>query len=176
MAYHQGRAEKDPSEFWYKGEIGFFDFYVIPLAKKLSQCGVFGVCSDEYLTYAESNRNEWQERGEDVVRELSKKALDYYENKHGNGSASGVDTGRVAAAAVGSITKKNNGIGADSGRSSLADDEGSVINAAFLNSVHAPKENQSDPTATLMDTVDEESSFAEDDAGRPFLITNEVDV
>ena len=26
-AYREGRAEKDPSEFWYKGEIGFFDFY-----------------------------------------------------------------------------------------------------------------------------------------------------
>ena len=24
----EGRAEKDPSEFWYKGEIGFFDFYM----------------------------------------------------------------------------------------------------------------------------------------------------
>ena len=26
-AYREGRAEKDPSDFWYKGEIGFFDFY-----------------------------------------------------------------------------------------------------------------------------------------------------
>jgi len=31
------------------GEIGFYDFYIIPLAKKLDQCGVFGVSSDEYL-------------------------------------------------------------------------------------------------------------------------------
>jgi len=34
-AFKEGRAEKDPSEFWYQGEIGFFDFYIIPLAKKL---------------------------------------------------------------------------------------------------------------------------------------------
>ena len=46
-AYLEGRAEKDPSEFWYQGEIGFFDFYIIPLAKKLKDCGVFGVSSDE---------------------------------------------------------------------------------------------------------------------------------
>jgi hypothetical protein len=46
-AYKQGRAEKDPSENWYQGEIGFFDFYIIPLAKKLQSCGVFGVSSDE---------------------------------------------------------------------------------------------------------------------------------
>ena len=56
LAFVNGRAEKDPSEFWYKGEIGFFDFYIIPLAKKLSECGVFGVSSDEYLNYAMRNR------------------------------------------------------------------------------------------------------------------------
>lgn len=59
-AYKAGRASKDPSEFWYQGEIGFFDFYIIPLAKKLADCGVFGVSSDEYLNYAVKNRNEWE--------------------------------------------------------------------------------------------------------------------
>eukprot|EP00980_Cylindrotheca_fusiformis_P020671 scaffold7707_cov72-Cylindrotheca_fusiformis.AAC.1 len=43
QAYQQGRADSDPSEDWYKGEVGFFDYYVIPLAKKLQSCGVFGV-------------------------------------------------------------------------------------------------------------------------------------
>ncbi|KAG7374673.1 adenylate/guanylate cyclase with GAF and PAS/PAC sensor domain [Nitzschia inconspicua] len=66
-AYRGGRAEKDPSENWYQGEIGFFDFYIIPLAKKLKDCGVFGVSSAEYLTYAEQNRKEWEARGKDIV-------------------------------------------------------------------------------------------------------------
>ena len=57
-AYRKGRSEKDPSDFWAKGEIGFFDFYIIPLAKKLKDCGVFGVSSDEYLNYAEKNRKD----------------------------------------------------------------------------------------------------------------------
>jgi len=69
-AYREGRAEADPSLNWYKGEIGFFDFYVIPLAKKLKDCGVFGVSSDEYLNYAVKNREEWEERGVDVVAEM----------------------------------------------------------------------------------------------------------
>ena len=69
-AYSEGRAEKDPAEFWYKGEIGFFDFYIIPLAKKLKECGVFGVSSDEYLLYAEQNRKEWENKGEEVVSEM----------------------------------------------------------------------------------------------------------
>jgi hypothetical protein len=42
-AYLAGRAEKDPSETWHQGELGFYTFYIIPLAKKLKDCGVF-VC------------------------------------------------------------------------------------------------------------------------------------
>eukprot|EP00980_Cylindrotheca_fusiformis_P005059 scaffold1072_cov124-Cylindrotheca_fusiformis.AAC.5 len=68
-AYQQGRSDSDPSEDWYKGEIGFFDFYVIPLAKKLQSCGVFGVSSDEYLNYATANRDEWVREGEALVNE-----------------------------------------------------------------------------------------------------------
>ncbi|KAL7562532.1 hypothetical protein ACA910_008238 [Epithemia clementina (nom. ined.)] len=69
-AYKEGRAEKNPADFWYKGEIGFFDFYIIPLAKKLKECGVFGVSSKEYLNYAERNRKEWELRGQEVLSEL----------------------------------------------------------------------------------------------------------
>ena len=72
-AYKEGRAEKDPSEFWYKGEIGFFDFYILPLAKKLKDCGVFGVSSDEYLNYAQKNRKEWELRGQEVVADMVEK-------------------------------------------------------------------------------------------------------
>eukprot|EP00980_Cylindrotheca_fusiformis_P024788 scaffold12472_cov115-Cylindrotheca_fusiformis.AAC.1 len=68
-AYKAGRAESDPSETWYKGELGFFDFYVIPLAKKLDSCGVFGVSSHEYLSYALNNRDEWAREGEHLVQE-----------------------------------------------------------------------------------------------------------
>jgi len=70
QAYMEGRAEEDPSLGWYKGEMGFFDFYIIPLAKKLKKCGVFGVSSDEYLNYALKNRKEWEDRGQEVVEEM----------------------------------------------------------------------------------------------------------
>eukprot|EP00980_Cylindrotheca_fusiformis_P005418 scaffold1157_cov122-Cylindrotheca_fusiformis.AAC.10 len=72
-AFQSGRADSDPSENWYKEEIGFFDFYVIPLAKKLESCGVFGVSSHEYLNYAQSNRQEWVREGERLVKEYSEK-------------------------------------------------------------------------------------------------------
>ena len=72
-AHQAGRMAGNPADFWYKGEMGFFDNYVIPLAKKLKECGVFGVSSDEYLNYALSNRKEWEERGEQIVEELTRK-------------------------------------------------------------------------------------------------------
>ena len=69
-AYCEGRLAKNPSEFWYNGEIGFFDNYIIPLAKKLKDCNVFGVSSDECLNYALQNREEWKNRGEQIIAEM----------------------------------------------------------------------------------------------------------
>jgi hypothetical protein len=67
QAFLDCRSDRDPREGWYEGELAFFDFYVIPLAKRLKECGVFGVCSDEYLNYAISNREEWSRRGKEMV-------------------------------------------------------------------------------------------------------------
>jgi hypothetical protein len=73
-AYKEGRTDvKNPVDSWYEGEIGFFNFYIIPLAKKLKECKVFGVSSDEYLKYAEKNLSEWKSRGQEVVAELVEK-------------------------------------------------------------------------------------------------------
>jgi 3'5'-cyclic nucleotide phosphodiesterase len=70
LAYQNGRMPVDPATFWYQGELNFFDSYIIPLAKKLKDCGVFGVSSDEYLNYAIGNREEWERRGQSIVEEL----------------------------------------------------------------------------------------------------------
>lgn len=75
-AWKDGRATSDPSVGWYKGELGFFDFYIIPLAKKLRDCGVFGVSSDEYLQYAVKNRQEWEIHGKEVVAEMMESLYD----------------------------------------------------------------------------------------------------
>ena len=70
QAFQDGRSETDPSLGWYKGELWFFDNYVIPLSKKLKDCGVFGVSSDEYLSYALENRKEWERKGESIVQAM----------------------------------------------------------------------------------------------------------
>jgi 3'5'-cyclic nucleotide phosphodiesterase len=72
-AYLLGRTSKNPVEGWYEGELWFFDNYVIPLAQKLRECGVFGVSCDEFLDYAKDNRAEWEAKGEDIVRNVMDK-------------------------------------------------------------------------------------------------------
>jgi hypothetical protein len=67
-AYKVGRADKDPSEGWYQGELWFFDNYVIPLAEKLKMCEVFGVGYDQLLEIATENRKEWATKGETIVQ------------------------------------------------------------------------------------------------------------
>lgn len=69
-AWKAGRAGEDPCLVWYESEIAFFDFYVIPLAKKLHRCGVFGVSGQEYLNYAVSNREEWKRTGKEIVKDF----------------------------------------------------------------------------------------------------------
>jgi 3'5'-cyclic nucleotide phosphodiesterase len=69
-AFRAGRAGKDPSEFWYDGELGFFDFYIIPLAERLKECPAFYTSGRELLLYAESNRKEWAAKGQSVLESL----------------------------------------------------------------------------------------------------------
>jgi len=68
--YQEGRGASDPREGWYNGEIGFFDFYIIPLAMKLKECGVFGSATREYLDYALENRRRWEEEGKEIARKM----------------------------------------------------------------------------------------------------------
>jgi hypothetical protein len=51
-------------------EIGFFDFYIIPLAKRMKEVGVFGRTADECLAFAERNREEWRVNGPEAVEKM----------------------------------------------------------------------------------------------------------
>ena len=77
-AYANGRSTIDPSDTWYQGELDFFDSFIIPLATKLKECGVFGVSGAEYLQYAMNNRSEWQSQGPQCVAVLKDRAIEKY--------------------------------------------------------------------------------------------------
>lgn len=77
-AYSEGRFQSDPSSFWYDGEIGFFDNYIIPLAGKFAEGGAFELPGDQMLSYACQNREEWKEKGQDLVKMMAEHAKDIY--------------------------------------------------------------------------------------------------
>lgn len=90
-AYREGRSDSNPADSWYKGDIGFFDFYIIPLSKKLRDCGVFGPTSDENLNYATNNRNMWVKNGEQITKEMLERAEREYEYMHEEVEAAPLD-------------------------------------------------------------------------------------
>eukprot|EP00934_Nitzschia_sp_Nitz4_P000158 Nitzschia sp. Nitz4//scaffold306_size21755//9910//13748//NITZ4_008590-RA/size21755-snap-gene-0.13-mRNA-1//1//CDS//3329547114//158//frame0 len=69
-AFKSGRVAVDPSTNWYVGEVGFFDYYLIPLAMKLEECGVFGEQGNEYISYVLKNKKEWERKGRQVVLDM----------------------------------------------------------------------------------------------------------
>lgn len=69
-AYLHGRASFDPEKIWYRGELAFFDHFVIPLARRLQECGIFGCASSQYLSFAIANRKQWEERGQEILDAL----------------------------------------------------------------------------------------------------------
>jgi hypothetical protein len=70
QAYQAGRLLQDPSIFWYKSELLFFDEHVIPVAKQMTECDVFDISGDEYLSFALSNRQQWAAKGGNLVASM----------------------------------------------------------------------------------------------------------
>ncbi|CAJ1949482.1 unnamed protein product [Cylindrotheca closterium] len=73
-AFAEGRSDKDPSDGWYKGELWFFDNWVIPLATNLSECGVLNIVCQQLLRQAKNNRMKWKLEGEELCRSMLQKA------------------------------------------------------------------------------------------------------
>lgn len=64
-------APKHPSEGWYEGQIGFYDFYIIPLAKRVEGCGVLGGdMASGIVANATRNRDRWKEEGRAVTERM----------------------------------------------------------------------------------------------------------
>lgn len=68
--YQDQRLAQDPTIFWYKSELLFFDEHVIPLANQVKECACFGTTADEYLSWALSNRQQWAAKGNELVASI----------------------------------------------------------------------------------------------------------
>ncbi len=65
----------DVSKVWFKGQIGFFDNYIMPLAKRLKDCGIFGDQGPLFMENAQENRTRWLQEGEELCREMHQRVL-----------------------------------------------------------------------------------------------------
>lgn len=69
-AFKKGRLMQDPSIFWYKSELLFFDEHVVQVCKEIAEIGVFGSTGDEFLSFALGNRQQWAAKGGDHVASM----------------------------------------------------------------------------------------------------------
>jgi hypothetical protein len=69
-AFKKGRLMQDPSIFWYKSELLFFDEHVVQVCRCLAEIGVFGPTGDEFLSFALGNRQQWAAKGGDQVASM----------------------------------------------------------------------------------------------------------
>ena len=69
-AYISGRG-KDPSKDWFKGQISFYDFYIIPLVTRLQQTDVFGDMGNIFKENAIANKERWLNQGEIISCRLA---------------------------------------------------------------------------------------------------------
>lgn len=65
-AYVCGRVvsgTRNPAENWYDNQLAFFDFYVIPLAQRMKDSGLFGDKGDIFLINVRRNHRRWFSEG-----------------------------------------------------------------------------------------------------------------
>ena len=62
-----------PKENWYDSQIGFFSFYIIPLAERLDACGAFSE-DDKFAPLAVQNMEQWKEFGREITLLMVKEA------------------------------------------------------------------------------------------------------
>lgn len=73
-AWREGRASRDPSETFYDSQLGFFDFFICPLAEKMQACGVLrSTTVADLVRHAKINRAKWDAQGRNLVRDYQKK-------------------------------------------------------------------------------------------------------
>lgn len=69
----------DPETRWYENQIGFLESYLLPLARRLEDTGVFG---DElgqlFATTVEANRDQWIQEGQDVTEAIVEKGAEEF--------------------------------------------------------------------------------------------------
>ena len=94
LAHVTGRGV-DVSANWFENQIGFLESYILPLARRLEDTGVFGdeciLPGIQFAKRVEDLRDEWLAKGYDVSQELIEQGAQHYPDRGGCGSSNGVN-------------------------------------------------------------------------------------
>ena len=62
----------DPQVRWFENQIGFLESYLLPLARRLEDTGVFGegAVAQSFARTVEANRDTWLVEGQDVTDDI----------------------------------------------------------------------------------------------------------
>lgn len=97
----------DVSENWFENQIGFLESYVLPLARRLEDTGVFGdegtLPGFHFAQRVEELRDEWISKGDEFSQELIKEAAQRY--PIGN-SGGGTNSSNNSSGSCGSSSSK----------------------------------------------------------------------
>lgn len=70
-AYVAGRGSNNPQERWFENQIGFLESYLLPLARRLEDTGVFGEeAGQKFSAIVEQNRDLWLVKGFDISQTI----------------------------------------------------------------------------------------------------------
>jgi len=68
---HVGKRGMDPQEKWFENQIGFLESYLLPIARRLEDTGVFTEETGQmFADIVESNRDEWLTKGLEETQKI----------------------------------------------------------------------------------------------------------
>ena len=68
---HVAKRGFDPQEKWFENQIGFLESYLLPLARRLEDTGVFGDTTGQmFAATVEANRDRWLTNGFEEAQKI----------------------------------------------------------------------------------------------------------
>ena len=92
-AYESGRCadgeEDDPSKDWFGNQLGFYEIYILPLARRLRKCGAFAPdAAEAFVQNAKNICRRWEYEGAAITdRIIEEVRREYEERTNGGGAA-----------------------------------------------------------------------------------------
>ena len=79
---HVAKRGFDPQVKWFENQIGFLESYLLPVARRLEDTGVFGEQGGQiFAATVEANRDKWLTSGADITDKVIEEGARKYPMK-----------------------------------------------------------------------------------------------